>query len=296
MAIILDRQLREQIPRDNNEFPITYFHDELAALPNRAGPLHWHPEFEIATAVHSALDFRVGQEHIVLEAGDSIFVNGNILHAISQLCGDVPDPMPNVVFSGGVIAPEIGAVHQKYVKPIAACDSLPYIVFRHENDSLREVHRWIGEIYRAMEDQSVCYEMTVQRNLCFIFEYIFRNFDSLPKSQTSRIQITAQVRMQKMLSYIYEHYSEAITLEDIANAANISRSEAGRCFHAYMGCSPIEMLIDHRLQAAEKMLSETSLTLQQISAECGFNSANYFSRQFRKKHGYAPRNHRILGK
>ncbi len=60
MAIILDRQLREQIPRDNNEFPITYFHDELATLPNRAGPLHWHPEFEIATAVHSALDFRVG--------------------------------------------------------------------------------------------------------------------------------------------------------------------------------------------------------------------------------------------
>ena len=32
MAIILDRQLREQIPRDNNDFPITYFHDERGSL------------------------------------------------------------------------------------------------------------------------------------------------------------------------------------------------------------------------------------------------------------------------
>ncbi|MFR0666461.1 MAG: hypothetical protein ACLSIF_07010 [Faecalimonas umbilicata] len=51
MAIILDYQLREQIPHDVEKFPITYFCDELAALPNWAGPLHWHPDFEIATAV-----------------------------------------------------------------------------------------------------------------------------------------------------------------------------------------------------------------------------------------------------
>ena len=34
MAIILDYQLREQIPHDVEKFPITYFCDELAALPN----------------------------------------------------------------------------------------------------------------------------------------------------------------------------------------------------------------------------------------------------------------------
>ena len=51
-----------------------------------------------------------------------------------------------------------------------------------------------------------------------------------------------------MLSYIYGHYRENITLEDIAKAADINRSEAGRCFKRYMSCSPMDALIQYRLQ------------------------------------------------
>lgn len=139
-----------------------------------------------------------------------------------------------------------------------------------------------------MHQKGECYEMIIQHNLIHIFEYIFRNIEAFSKSRTSRIQITAQVRIQKMLSYIYEHYTETVTLEDIARAANISRSEAGRCFNIYMGYSPIEALIQYRLQIVHKLLNETNLTLQEISVECGFNSVNYFSRQFRKTYGCAP--------
>ena len=54
MPIILDHQLREQIPHKTTEFPVTYYHDELEELPNWAGPYHWHPNFEIATAERPA--------------------------------------------------------------------------------------------------------------------------------------------------------------------------------------------------------------------------------------------------
>ena len=96
MPIILDHQMREQITHGNAVFPITYFCDELSEIPNLAGPLHWHPDFEIATAETGVLDYQVGRQHITLEAGDSIFVNGNILHGIRQLSGDIPDPMPKI--------------------------------------------------------------------------------------------------------------------------------------------------------------------------------------------------------
>lgn len=66
------------------------------------------------------------------------------------------------------------------------------------------------------------------------------------------------------------------------------RSEAGRCFQAYMGCSPVDALIRHRLQKAHGMLHDTTRTLQEISHACGFSSVNYFSRQFRRHYGYAP--------
>lgn len=296
MPIILDHQLREHIPHNAIEFPITYFYDELVTLPDWAGPLHWHPEFEIATAEFGVLDYQVGEHHIILKAGDSIFVNGNMLHGIKQLSGDVPDPMPNIVFSGTLIAPETSAIYQKYILPIVQCDSLPFVVFRHSDPSNSEINCTIKEIYRQMNEKKAGYELAVQRNINRIFEFISCNFAELPKTEATRIQINNQIRLQKMLSYIYENYAESVMLEDIAKAADISRSEAGRCFRTYMGCSPVEALIQYRLQMAHRLLSERTQTLQQISYACGFNSTNYFSRQFKKKYGYAPSRSDVVGK
>ena len=296
MSIVLDHQLREYIPHDAAEFPITYFHDELISLPDWMGPLHWHPDFEIATAECGVLDYQVGGQHITLEAGDSIFVNGNMLHGIKQLSGDVPDPMPNIVFSGTLIASETSTVYRKYIQPIARCDALPFVVFRRNDRSHSEINSLIKDIYRQMNEKSMCFELAVQRNISRIFEFLSCHFSDLPKTEATRIQINNQIRLQKMLTYIYDHYVEPVTLEDIARAANISRSEAGRCFHAYMGCSPVEALIQYRLQMAHRLLSERTQTLQQICYACGFNSVNYFSRQFRKRYGCAPSQKVDMGK
>ena len=296
MPIILDHQLREHIPHSAMEFPITYFHDELVTLPDWSGPLHWHPDFEIATAECGVLDYQVGGQHIILEAGDSIFVNGNMLHGIKQLAGDVPDPMPNIVFSSTLIAPETSAIYQKYILPIVQCDSLPFIVFRHSDPAQSEINCLIKDVYKQMDETKACFELAVQRNINRIFEFISCNFNQLPKMEATRIQINNQIRFQKMLTYIYENYAEPVTLEDIARAADISRSEAGRCFHTYMGCSPIDALIQYRLQVAHRLLSERTQTLQQISCACGFNSVNYFSRQFKKRYGHAPSQSVDMGK
>lgn len=296
MAITIDHQLREYIPHNAINFPITYFHDELVTLPDWAGPLHWHPDFEIATAECGVLDYQVGDQHITLEAGDSIFVNGNMLHGIKQLSGVLPDPMPNIVFSGTLIAPEASTIYQKHIQPVAQCNSLPFIVFRHNDRSRSEINCLIKDIYRQMSEKNACYELVVQRNINRIFEFISCNFNELPKTEATRIQINNQIRLQKMLTYIYENYADSVTLEDIAKAADISRSEAGRCFHTYMECSPIDTLIQYRLQMAHQLLSEKTETLQQISYACGFNSVNYFSRQFKKRYGYSPSQSVNMGK
>lgn len=296
MPIILDHQLREQIPHKATEFPVTFYHDELMELPNWAGPFHWHPDIEIATAARNIIDYQVGQQHITLEAGDSILVNGNMLHRVRQLSGDSPDPIPIIIFSGVAVAPEHSTIYQKYIQPIVQCDSLPFLVFRHENSFYSEVNRLIQDTYRCFSRQTQCYEMAVQRNISRIFEYLYCNLDSFPKFEASRIQLKSQIRLQQMLTYIYEHYAETVTLEEIATAAHISRSEAGRCFHTYMGCSPVDALIQYRLQTARRLLSEKTLTLQEISSACGFNSVNYFSRKFKQTYGYAPRQSGKLGK
>lgn len=296
MPIILDNQLEEQIPHKVSAFPISYYHDELADLPNWTGPFHWHPDFEIASAAKNILEYQIGQQHITLEPGDSIFINRNMMHRIQQLSGDNPDPIPVIVFSGVILAPEHSSIYQKYIQPIVQCDSLPFIVFRHNISFHHEINHLIQDTYYHLSKQTPCYELIVQRNISQIFEYIFCHLDSFPKFAATRIQIKSQIRLQKMLTYIYEHYAETISLEDIASAAHISRSEAGRCFHTYMGCSPFDALIQYRLQTALRLLNEKKLSLQEISYACGFNSVNYFSRKFKKTYGYSPSQSRKLGK
>ena len=113
MSIHLDHQLREQIAHSNAGFPISFFHGELAQLPNWSGPLHWHPEFEIATAQDSSLDFQVGRDHIMMRPGDSIFVNTNVPHSIRQLDGVAPDPVPNIVFDSSLVAAENSIINRR---------------------------------------------------------------------------------------------------------------------------------------------------------------------------------------
>ncbi|HIT57904.1 MAG TPA: helix-turn-helix transcriptional regulator [Candidatus Galloscillospira stercoripullorum] len=296
MPIILDHQLREQIPHAAAEFPVRYYHDELSELPDWAGPFHWHPDFEIATAARNVLDYQVGQQHVALEPGESIFVNGNVLHRVRQASGGSPDPVPIILFSAAAIAPEHSVIHQKYIQPVARCDGLPFIVFRGGSGLHGEVNRLIQDTCRRLSEGAPCYEMAVQRNINSIFEYIFCNLKRFPRYEATRVQLKSQIRLQKMLTYIYEHYAQPVTLQEIAASAHISRSEAGRCFRTYMDCSPVEALIGYRLQTARRLLGERSLTLQEISAACGFHSVNYFSRAFRKAYGCAPGQDRSLGK
>ena len=111
-----------------------------------------------------------------------------------------------------------------------------------------------------------------------------------------RIFNVLRLSIPAILTQISSIIMQYIDCKFIAKSANISRSEAGRCFKAYMGCSPVEALIQYRLQMAHQLLNERTQTLQQISFACGFNSVNYFSRQFKKRYGYAPSQSADMGK
>lgn len=296
MPLVLDHQMREQMEHDATAFPISYFDNELPMLPDRAVPLHWHPEFEFVTSIFSDLSFQIGLEHIALRAGESIFINSNMLHGVQQKNGDTCDPMPNIVFSASLISSEGSLVYQKYILPILRCDGLPYVIFRRTDDWQGEVNHLISNVYECSKRRSTCYEMSVQRDLNRIFELLFLNFSELPKRPMTRFQLAMQIRIQQMQTYISAHFAEKIGLSDIAASANISRSEANRCFNSYIGISPIEALLQHRLCVAQKLLLETTLPLREIGCMCGFNSESYFSRCFRRMYDCSPGSFRSMRK
>ena len=82
---------------------------------------------------------------------------------------------------------------------------------------------------------------------------------------------------------------DAVTMEQIARAANISRSEALRCFRTLAGQTPVEYLLNHRLRQAQRLLISTEKTITEIAQASGFESVAYFDRVFRRAFGCTPR-------
>ena len=115
--------------------------------------------------------------------------------------------------------------------------------------------------------------------------YIKENNEGLLWRTGSMVAIE---RAREILAYMHARYHERMTVEDIAKHVSISRNECFRCFKNFIGKNPIEYLNDYRLLMAAQLLSETEKSVEEISAECGFASASFFGKVFKKKYNTTP--------
>lgn len=94
--------------------------------------------------------------------------------------------------------------------------------------------------------------------------------------------------LQPAMEYIRGHYQEQIDLERLAELCQISVPHLVRCFKNYTNCTPHEYLLSYRLRQAKKRLTNSSASIEDIAARCGFNSASHFTRAFRRNSGVTP--------
>ena len=116
--------------------------------------------------------------------------------------------------------------------------------------------------------------------------------EELPRRALSPAQRTDQVRAKQMLTFLQTHYQERLTLDQVAQAANVSRNTCLACFRRVLGLSPMEYLLNHRLEQACHLLLTTHWPVSQVAEACGFGDASYFGKAFRKKTGLSPAKYR----
>lgn len=78
------------------------------------------------------------------------------------------------------------------------------------------------------------------------------------------------------------------TLDLMAKRLHLSRAQVVRRFHGALGVSPIQFVIETRLERARELLRETNLTLEQIAMALGYSNAPFFARQFKQFCGQTP--------
>ncbi|MFF2479909.1 AraC family transcriptional regulator [Paenibacillus sp. NPDC058071] len=94
--------------------------------------------------------------------------------------------------------------------------------------------------------------------------------------------------------YIETSYSEAITVEGLAELLGCSSSYLSRLFKKQLGTTPNEYLINVRIGHACRLLSETKAPLQEIASSIGYLDVYYFSRVFKKQTGLPPLRFRTM--
>jgi AraC-like DNA-binding protein len=98
----------------------------------------------------------------------------------------------------------------------------------------------------------------------------------------------------KAISKIHECYKEKLTVEQLAKIANLSRSAFIRRFTEICKLPPSEYIIRRRLESAEYMLRNTSLSIGEIAFENGFYDASHLNKAFISHKGLSPNAFRRL--
>lgn len=127
---------------------------------------------------------------------------------------------------------------------------------------------------------------TLQRELMASNYLDFRNAD--PTLNDSLASHTTYDPIAHAQRYIQSHLGQTLTLESVAQAVHLSRTQFARRFKEQTGQTLIEYVNQRRLQRACAFLVETDWTINYISRFVGFKSPSYFHTFFRREMGVSP--------
>jgi AraC family transcriptional regulator len=95
-------------------------------------------------------------------------------------------------------------------------------------------------------------------------------------------------RLRKIEDYLHAHLAESISLETLAELAELSPFHFSRVFKQTTGITPLQFVTRERMLQAWQLIRETSRSLIEIALEVGYTSPSHFAQVFRRTVGVAP--------
>lgn len=94
--------------------------------------------------------------------------------------------------------------------------------------------------------------------------------------------------VKRAIVYLGEHATTSVSRWQLADAVNVSEDYLTRIFRKEIGLSPWDYLNRHRIYLATNLLKQSTLTINEVANQTGFQDQAYFCRVFRKIKGMAP--------
>lgn len=100
--------------------------------------------------------------------------------------------------------------------------------------------------------------------------------------------LTYSLLIATAIAEINENFAELYGVNELAESLQINKSYLIRRFGREVGMPPGKYLQTVRMDNAKKLLSKPGYPLEAIAALCGYSSANYFCKAFKKEYGDTP--------
>lgn len=271
------------------EFPVAIYQDDVT---NNLVNWHWHAEIEIGYVETGVVLLECGNRKYILSKGDLFFINTNVLHAMSNQCPGKIAIFRSIAFDSSIISSNPESVYYKrYLHPIIHSANFRDFTWKSNSEFYIKLECIIRNAWEVIKLEPDDYEISV-RNLLSDFFAVLGHINKADPSNSSLSNLLLEDRVQIILNYIHTNYSNDITLDDLAAAANVSKSEVLRSFKSIINISPIKYLKNFRLQNAAYMLKNSTYSIQTIYELCGFDSNSYFSKSFKEIYHCSPREYR----
>lgn len=111
-------------------------------------------------------------------------------------------------------------------------------------------------------------------------------------SRYSPIPVAALTHVERMTSYIAEHYTEQVRVDQIARSVGLHPNYAMALFKKALGISMVECLTQHRVAHAQRLLATTDMKIIDIAMSSGFPSPSRFYEAFERICGCSPKEYR----
>lgn len=290
----VDENLYEIRQHGHRDYPVGMYQVNVKENHMHIVPWHWHKEVELIHILEGCGKFLASDDSFLLYPGDSLFINSEVMHGFQIAEGYENCIFISIVFDPGyLIHPTETSLYAKYIYPITQNKKIRGYCLPSNRPDFHSHSENVINIYNLNYYQTFGYEIHTKKYLTTLWLDILNEIRqkelSYKVSPKKKISLD-ESRAKEAIQYIEEHYSETITLDDIANAIPLSKSECCRCIKRCMNMTPFEYLMRFRILKAAEIISSNlePISIADLAINVGINSSSYFNKLFKKHMGCTP--------
>ena len=147
-------------------------------------------------------------------------------------------------------------------------------------------------LYYAAEQHGV--KLAAHAADVFMHERIRDSQDHQRMPLRARVGVS-HPKLLRAIELIESNTERPHSQSQLAELVGLSSRQVERLFRRYMGTTPRQYALDHRLRRARALLRTTSLGVLEVALAVGFSTASHFTKSYRDHYGVTPTQDRAPG-